>query len=106
MRWIARVDRDDKCRIEKQPNVGVEPAVAQIARTEHAAIATRIVRLRAAVQHDEEAGKPEDQATHLSSLFRTQSGARFDAPRRPASPLPPLCRAGRGMAPKWQDQRS
>src|SRR5262245_59568636 len=87
MRRVARVDRDDKCCIEKEPHVGVQPAVAQVARTKDAAIAAWIVRSHAAIEQKQKADKTQDQAMHLNSLLPSSATFPIWAPTtRPSLP--------------------
>ena len=41
---IASIDCDDKCRIEKQADIRIQPGGAEITGTKHAAIAARVMR--------------------------------------------------------------
>src|SRR5689334_9876320 len=45
--WVARVDGDSKRSVEEQPDIGVEPDPAQVARAEQPAVGARVVRARA-----------------------------------------------------------
>jgi hypothetical protein len=56
---IAWIDRNDERRIEKQADIRIQPGGAEIAGAKHAAIATRIMRRRAAGQKGQQAGKPK-----------------------------------------------
>src|SRR4051812_20198915 len=77
MRRVSRIDRNDECRVEKQSNVGVDPAPTQIARAEYTAIATWVVRPRARCQREQEASKPQDHVMFSSSLCQRPRRSQF-----------------------------